>query len=149
MLGSEAVAQTRLSPEPRVWDTPNNELSELPLNPSIHFMVAGPMGGYRHEELDPTRWRIALSCEEVYCSVTFDYIEHQQEYEGFPRIVATYWLNGADIAPVIDPNSDFLHDIHFVAWESWNRVLLREYDRYFHIEINPDRTFTIIPLKSL
>ncbi|NET48013.1 MAG: hypothetical protein F6K09_04650 [Merismopedia sp. SIO2A8] len=141
-----ASAQTRLSPEPRVWEQPNNVIPDLPTDPSIYFMVAGPTGGYAHENLDPTRWRLALSCAEIYCGIDFDYIEEQGEYEGLPRIVATYHLPGADIAPTIGTESRFLHNLHFVAWEAWDRVLLREGDRHFRIQMNPDHSFTITPI---
>lgn len=144
-LGHHAVAQTRLSPEPTVWDTSINDMYGLPINPSIYFMISGPVG-YASDDLDPTFWRLSLSCEEVYCGITFDYIEQQQDYEGLPRLISSHWLNGADIAPFIGTDSDFLHDIHFVAWDAWDQVILREGDRYFRITINPDQSFTIAPI---
>ena len=143
-----AVAQSRLSPEPIEWNQPENEIRVSPPDPSIYFMVAGPMGEGVYGE-DPTRWRLALSCAEIYCGITFDYIEIQQEYEGLPRIVSSYRLNGADIAPLIGVESDFLHQIRFVVWESWNRVLLQEGDRYFQIRINPDHSFDIVSEEAM
>ena len=137
-----ALAQTRLSPEPIIWNQPENEIPSSPTNPSIYYMIAGPAGDVALDG-NPTRWRLALSCAEVYCGITFDYIEIQQEFEGLPRIVASYRLNGADLAPLIGVESDFLHDIRFVAWESWDRVLMQEGDRYFRIHMNPDYSFDV------
>ena len=147
-LNHQALAQQRLSPEPTVWDTSINDMYGLPINPSIHFMISGPTGGYASDGLDPTLWRLSLSCAEIYCGITFDYIELQQEYEGLPRLISSQWLNGFDIAPMIGTDSDFLHDIHFVAWEAWDQVMLREGDRYFRIKINPDQSFTISPVSE-
>ena len=146
-LNRQALAQHHLSPEPTVWDTSNNDMYGLPINPSIHFMLSGPTGGSNYD-LDPTRWRLSLSCEEIYCGITFDYIELQQDYEGLPRLISSHWLNGFDIAPMLGTDSDFLYDIHFVAWEAWDQVMLREGDRYFRIKINPDQSFTISPVSE-
>ena len=142
------VAQSRLSPDPIIWNQPENEIRLSPTNPSIYFMMAGPMGSAVYGG-SPTRWRLALSCAEIYCGVTFDYIEIQEEYEGLPRIVSSYRLKGADIAPLIDVESDFLHDIRFVAWQTWDRVLLQEGDRYFQVHINPDHSFDIVPEEAM
>ena len=141
-------AQTRLSPTPIVWQQPDDGERWSPPHPSIYFMIAGPEGDAVYGG-DPTRWRLSLSREEIYCGIELDYITLQQEFEGLPKIVSSYHLRGADIAPLIGTDSDFLHSLQFVAWESWDRVLMREGDRYFRIQINPDHSFAIVSADAM
>lgn len=147
-LTTTALAQTRLSPAPIVWDQSHATVYGAPPSPSIYFLIAGPHGGSVYGG-NSAQWRISLSREEIYCAIELDYIEIQEEYEGLPRIVSSYRLNGRDVAPLIGTDSDFLHNLQFVAWEDWDRVLMKEGDRYFRIQINTDHSFDIVSAEEM
>lgn len=113
-------------------------------DPSIRFLTVGDWAPEAELYL-----RVSLATAEIYDEIYVEQIVIVPDTEGSTRVLNTQYLNGFELANVLELDAGALHDLEFVEWLHWDTFLLREDDIFFTVQMVDTDEFEITRLTPI